>query len=162
MLVGALAVILNLVACSSTTKNNEPLTVADTKYPQLKAMNDLMGTGQISGLNIYPAMYPIDAAKKSLEGCATIEYVITEELKVTDVRLVASSNNSFGKSSLRNVTRATIENFQLDNYPLPIKLQTRFDFCLQEQGVSCKEKAKTKVCPGQDTISSIGSMILTM
>ena len=150
-----------LVACSSTSDSAKSVStnIDDAKYDSLQAYNDLMTTKQISGMHIFAARYPISAAKKSLEGCSTIQYVITEDLSIANIKVISTSNKDFAAAAVTNVKRAKFEDFKLANQALPIKLQTRFDFCLQEDGVTCQEKAETKVCKGTDTIYSIGSKI---
>lgn len=150
-----------VVACSSTSDSGQSSskTANDPKYNALQAKDNLMDTNQISGIKIFEARYPFEAAKKSLEGCATIEYVITEDLNISNIKVVSASNADFAASAVTNIKRAKFENFQLVNHSLPIKLHTKFDFCLQEEDVTCQEKAQTKVCKGQDTLYSIGSIV---
>ena len=149
--------ILLLSACSST--NDTASAVSESIYPELQVFDNLMEKNQISGLFIYQAKYPIKAAKKSVEGCVSIEYVITEAGMVDDIRMVASSNPLFDKEAISVVKRAQINDLRLAQHSLPIKLRTRFDFCLNESDVSCEEKAAAKICPAGDTLYSRGFLM---
>jgi TonB family protein len=58
-----------------------------------------MESSKWSQLNRFPARYPIKAARKFIEGCATIEYVLTPQNEIKDVRIIASTKKYFADAA---------------------------------------------------------------
>jgi protein TonB len=113
-----------------------------------------------SQLNRFPARYPIKAARKFIEGCATIEYVLTPQNEIKDVRIIASTKKYFADAA-----EDVIKNWDWSELPKniinqPLKTQTRFDFCLDKKpNQPCELITPKYSCPSKDIIYSAGSVI---
>jgi hypothetical protein len=134
--------------CASTKMNNE--------YAALSVTDNELNTSKWSQLNRTPARYPIHAVIKSIEGCATIEYVITSQNEIKDVNVIASTNKYFAKAAVN-----VIENWNWLELPQrtisqAVKTQTRFDFCFDKPNQPCSSITPKYSCPSKDIIYSTG------
>jgi len=96
---------------------------------------------------------------KSIEGCATIEYVITPQNEVKDITVIASTNKHFSKAA-----EDVIKNWKWSELPKniithPVKTQTRFDFCFDKPNQPCSTITPKYSCPSKDIIYSTGKRI---
>jgi len=143
---------LILVGCVSTPENKPD-------YSSLALSDGELLKDKWKDLNRYAARYPLAAAKSSKTGCATVEYVITPEYEIRDVVVTNASDKVFSKNS-KNV----ISNWKWSKLPKGIlssavKTQTRFDFCVESENISCTEAIESFSCAGADSISSIGALV---
>lgn len=134
--------------CASTSVDNE--------YSDLSVTDNELKSSKWSQLNRFPARYPIKAAMKSIEGCATIEYVITPQNEIKDVNVITSTNTLFAKAATN-----VIKNWQWAELPKsiltqPVKTQTRFDFCFDKPNQPCALITPKYSCPSKDVIYSTG------
>lgn len=90
---------LIMSGCVSTKVENE--------YSDLSITHNEIQSSKWSQLDRFPARYPKKAVMKSIEGCATIEYVITPQNEVKDINLVASTSKYFAKAA-ENVIQNSI------------------------------------------------------
>ena len=150
--IGILIITLIVSGCASTTMENE--------YSDLSVTDDEIKSSKWSQLNRFPARYPIKAAQKSIEGCATIEYVVTPQNEIKDIRIIASTKKYFADAA-----EDVINNWNWSELPKniinqPVKTQTRFDFCLDKKSNQPCELITPKYsCPSEDIIYSAGSVI---
>ena len=146
--IGLLITSLIVSGCVSTKVLNE--------YSDLSVTDNEIHSSKWSQLNRFPARYPLQAAMKSIEGCATIEYVITPQNEVKDINVIASTNQYFAKAA-KNV----IEQWKWSELPKSIvteavKTQTRFDFCFDKTNQPCSSFTPKYSCPSEDIIYSTG------
>jgi protein TonB len=149
--IGILFTILIVSGCVSTK--------VDKEYSNLSVTHNEMQTSKWSQLNRFSARYPKQAVMNSLEGCATIEYVITPQHEVKDITVIASTSPYFSKAA-KNV----IKNWKWSDLPKNIliqsvKTQTRFDFCFDKPNQSCSSITPKYSCPSEDIIYSTGMRI---
>ncbi|MBT1449780.1 energy transducer TonB [Glaciecola sp. XM2] len=149
--IGIMAAFILMSGCASTHPEKE--------YSHLSVTQDEMQSSKWSQLNRFPARYPREAVFERLEGCATIEYVITPQNEVKDITVVASTNKYFSKAA-----RDVINNWNWSELPKsilaePVKTQTRFDFCFDKPNQPCKLVTPKYSCPSDDIIYSTGSII---
>ena len=142
---------LIMSGCTSTKIENE--------YSDLSLTHNEVQSTKWEQLNRFPARYPKQAVMKSIEGCATIEYVITPQNEIKDVNIIASTNNHFAKAA-KNV----IKNWKWSELPkniitLPVKTQTRFDFCFNKPNQLCSTITPKYSCPSKDIVYSTGMRI---
>lgn len=145
---GVLIITLLASGCASTEVGNE--------YTDLPVTHNELQSAKWADLNRFPARYPENAAINSVEGCATIEYVITPQNEVKDVEVIAATERQFGVAATR-----VVQNWNWSDLPegiitKAVKTQTRFDFCFDEPNQSCKTVTPEYSCPGDDIIYSTG------
>lgn len=134
-------------------------TEVTKQYPYLSVTHNEMRSSKWSQLNRFPARYPVEAAQKSIEGCATIEYVVTPQNEIKDVRVIVSTRKYFADAA-----EYVIKNWNWSELPKniltqPVKTQTRFDFCLDKPNQPCELLTPEYSCPSEDIIYSTGSVI---
>ena len=150
--IGVLICTLIVSGCASTKMESE--------YSNLSVTDNAIKSSKWSQLNRFPARYPIPAAKKAIEGCATIEYVVTPQNEIKDVKIIASTSRYFADAA-----EDVIKNWNWSELPKniltqPVKTQTRFDFCLNKKpDQPCELIAPKYSCPSNDIIYSAGSVI---
>lgn len=140
--------VLVLGGCASTKVERE--------YNDLSLTNNELQSEKWKGLNRFPARYPEKATFGGVEGCATIEYVVTPQNEVKDIIVVAASKKYFANSAAK-----VVKNWKWSILPKnltsePIKTQTRFDFCLVQPDSLCKPNYSEYTCPSTDIIFSKG------
>ena len=141
-----------LVGCLSNPEN-------ESDYSGLVLSDGELLKDKWNNLNRFAARYPLAAAKTSMSGCATVEYVITPDYKIRNVVVINASDGVFSKNS-----KKVISNWKWSELPKglinsAIKTQTRFDFCVESEGASCAEVIKSFSCEGADSISPIGTLV---
>ncbi|CAM5220116.1 energy transducer TonB [Alishewanella longhuensis] len=55
--------------------------------------------------------YPIEAARDGKEGCATLEYVITPDYQITDVRIVETTARYFRPGGAEILTKVAVAKY---------------------------------------------------
>lgn len=140
---------LFVASCGSSLNNSDDMQVARGEFT----------TAKWRGLERFAAKYPLEAAKDNIQGCATIEYVVTPENNIKDIIVVSASHDMFAESAKDVVTKWNWS--KLPKYILTsdLKTQTRFEFCIREENGRCQAPDKEKACPGRDVIYSIGERI---
>ncbi|TRY33442.1 energy transducer TonB [Aliiglaciecola sp. M165] len=141
--------LLSISGCGSSFNNDSDMQIARGEFT----------TAKWKGLERFAAKYPVEAAKNNVQGCATIEYVVTPENKITDIRVVSSSHDMFAESAQEVITKWNWS--KLPKYILTsdLKTQTRFEFCLRQDDGTCQSAEKEKACPGRDVIYSVGQRV---
>lgn len=140
---------LVLSGCASTT--------TDSTYTDLSVTQGELKQDKWSDLNRFPPRYPEQAVMQSSEGCATVEYVITPDNELHDVRVVTATNRLFGTSATN-----VVQNWNWSDLPNgiisePVKTQTRFEFCFNASDQLCTGVEPVNACPGDDVIYSRGT-----
>jgi TonB family protein len=129
------------------------------EYPNLSVTHNEIQSSKWRQLNRFSAKYPIQTVKKSIEGCATIEYVITPENEVKDITVIASTNQYFSKAAQDVIRKWQWSVLPKNILSQAIKTQTRFDFCFDKPNQPCAAISPTYSCPGEDIIYSTGMRI---
>ena len=147
-LLGVLFVTAIVSGCTSSPAGNE--------YSEVPLTDNELQSEKWSQLDRFPPRYPENAAMNSVEGCATVEYVITPEHEIKDVTVVTATHRQFGTSAA-----AVVQNWRWSELPpgvitQPVKTQTRFDFCLDQPNQPCAAVTPDYSCPGEDIIYSSG------
>ena len=62
-------------------------TKAPDEYPNLAVTQNEIQSAKWQQLQRFVARYPISAATGSIDGCATVEYVITPQNEIKDLKL---------------------------------------------------------------------------
>jgi len=146
-LVGVLAI----SGCASTKNTVE--------YPNLAVTDNELAQPKWADLKRFPARYPEQAVVNSLEGCATVEYVITPDNEIKDVAVVESTNRHFSVAAKDVITNWKWKDLPNNIISEPVKTQTRFDFCFDKAGQACSTMEPEYSCPGQDIIYSRGMKV---
>lgn len=142
----------------SACANNQ--AVQDNKqYSNLPLTENAMNAPKWSALERFPARYPIAAAKKRVEGCATIEYVITPLNEIKSMKVISATQSYFAESAVNVLSNWKWAQLPKNLTSEPIKTQTRFDFCLNKPNVACETVKPEYSCPSTDIIYSSGSVI---
>jgi len=147
---GALIITLVASGCASTEIEN------GNEYANLPVSKNELQSAKWSTLNRFPARYPENAVMNSVEGCATVEYVLTPQNEVKDIKVVATTEKQFGTAAAK-----VVKNWKWSALPAGIiqqavKVQTRFDFCFDKPNQSCTTISPSYWCPGDDIIYSTG------
>ncbi|MDO6712784.1 energy transducer TonB [Aliiglaciecola sp. 2_MG-2023] len=134
-------------------------TKVEKEYSDLSVTQNEIQSSKWSQLNRFPPRYPKQAAIKSIEGCATVEYVITPQNEVKDITVIASTSKQFSKAAVN-----VIKNWKWSELPKniltqPVKTQTRFDFCFDKPNQPCSTITPNYSCPSDDIIYSTGMRV---
>ena len=134
-------------------------TKVEKEYSDLSVTQNEIQSSKWSQLNRFPPRYPKKAAIKSIEGCATVEYVITPQNEVKDITVIASTSKPFSKAAVN-----VIKNWKWSELPKsiltqPVKTQTRFDFCFDRPNQPCSTITPNYSCPSDDIIYSTGMRV---
>lgn len=142
--------LLALSACQSTTPSYQ--------YTELAYKDEELLNPQWQSLKRYSPRYPIEEASQGREGCATIEYVITPEHEIKDVRATAATSKYFAKESKRVVSLWEWQSLPQGQPKAPVKTSTNFQFCIETGDGHCAElSAYTQpLCQGKDIVPVIG------
>ncbi len=143
---------LGLVGCNTTPiEQYEGLQLTEAELLSEKWKN----------LERFPPLYPIEDARAGKEGCASVEYVITPDNEITDIKVVSSTSKHFAKQAQLNVKKWKWSELPKGIVKEPVKTNTQFQFCLETGDGHCSEKNsfENSQCTGEDAIYSIGYRI---
>lgn len=149
--IGILIAIFIMGGCASTKVEKE--------YSHLSVTRNEIQSSKWSKLNRFPARYPKQAVIKSIEGCATIEYVITPQNEIKDITVIASTSKHFSKAAENVIKKWKWSDLPKNILTQPIKTQTRFDFCFDKPNQSCSSLTPSYTCPSEDIIYSTGMRV---
>jgi TonB family protein len=146
--------VIAVAGCSSTSSQY------NSAYDSLPVTDNLLASQQWSGLKRFAPMYPVDQAKKGQSGCATVEYVITPDYQITNIKIVDTDGKTFGKEAEKVIQRWHWEDLNKGMLTQAIKTQTRFEFCLpDDKDCSTSSLVPSTECRGGDVITVVGSII---
>ncbi len=154
---------LSLLLCAAITLSACQTTPSpDSRFASLPVSSQPHATGPFSALPRVEPLYPIEEAKAGGEGCATIEYVVTPDYQLHDIVSSDFSSRFFAREA-----KAAILKWQWQQLPAglltePVKLQTRFEFCLENGEGRCAAEqlnARTQ-CRGDDLLPVVGHRVL--
>ena len=164
----AILVFSGLSACSNT-----PSTPVTVKYPEANAAQYAalqMSDGELlkpqwQALKRFEPRYPIEEAIKGNHGCATVEYVITPDYQIKDLRVVTATSTYFAKESMTQVKRWRWLELPAGILPAPVKTTSRFEYCLSGKEGPDNECDRGRMsqnteCSGADVQTSIGYRII--
>ncbi|WP_158681394.1 energy transducer TonB [Pseudoalteromonas sp. T1lg88] len=145
--------ILPLVGCKTTLTEQDQ----DIKLTEAELLSE-----KWNNLERFPPLYPIEDARAGKEGCASIEYVITPDYEIKDIKVVSSTSRHFAKQAKLNVQKWKWSELPEGLIQEPIKTNTQFQFCLETGDGHCSEKKsfENSQCEGEDLIKSIGYRIV--
>ena len=114
-----------------------------------------------AGLERFPPLYPIEDARAGKEGCASVEYVITPDNEIKDIKVVSSTSKYFAKQAKLNVKKWKWSALAKGIIQEPIKTNTQFQFCLETGDGHCSGNSliKNNQSTGSDIIYSTGYRI---
>jgi len=150
--ISAVIGIIVLAGCTLMSENK-------IDYSNLKVSDGEMLKDKWKDLSRFPARYPLASAKSSRAGCVTVEYVITPDYNVENIVVTDFSNKDFSNNSKDVISKWKWSEMPKGLLTTAIKTQTRFDFCVESEGLSCADVIDSFSCVGTDTISSIGTKI---
>ncbi|RVU34463.1 energy transducer TonB [Rheinheimera riviphila] len=134
-------------------------TKAPDEYTNLTVTQNELQSAKWQQLQRFVARYPISAASSSIDGCATVEYVITPQNEIKDLRIVTASHRDFADVVKKVVLRWKWSALPKNIIAQPVKTQTRFEFCLDKPNQPCALNIPVHACPGEDVLYSIGSVV---
>ncbi|MFC3094916.1 energy transducer TonB [Alteromonas sediminis] len=144
------SLIVLLLGCTSTSHQSS------TEYGVAERVQ--LSDQQKKTLERFPPKYPTRVASSGIEGCATIEYVVTPDFEVQDVNTLVASNPLFATEAQKVIKKWRWENLASDFKTGPLKFQTRFEYCLENGSGRCSMNTllnKTQ-CSGNDVVPSVG------
>lgn len=141
-----------LVGCGATSK--------DTGQPSIggQVTNATAENSPLAALNRFPPRYPRQQAKVFGEGCATVEYVVSQDHQISDIKVVSASHYDFGAAAEKVIPKWDWQSLPAGTLETPLKLQTRFEYCIDDGSGRCampRLVAKTQ-CSGSDVVASVG------
>ncbi|RUO59543.1 energy transducer TonB [Pseudidiomarina insulisalsae] len=125
-------------------------------YSDLPVTENELQADKWSELVRFPARYPQSAVLNGTEGCATVEYVITPENEIEDIRVTLATNREFAIAAAKVVQKWKWADLPTNIISEPVRTQTKFDFCFNKGNQSCTFVAADYSCPGEDVIYSRG------
>ena len=144
---GVFIIPLFVMGCSSTQQSQSPnAAVTPQKF----------NSPHFAELHRFPARYPESAVVNALEGCATLEYVVTPVNEVTEIQVIATTEQQFAIEAAKVIPKWQWSALPKGMRNEALKIQTRFEFCLEQPNQRCEAKAATSSCPGEDVIISKG------
>lgn len=156
-----------LGACSSTTSAPVATEAAATNtslYAALPVTDAELLKPQWQLLKRFEPRYPIEEAIKGRNGCATVEYVITPDYQIKDLRVVSATSKHFAKESLTQVKRWRWQELPAGLLHTPLKTSTRFEYCVSSKVGPDDECDRALMqqnteCTGTDVQTSVGYRI---
>ncbi|GLS84551.1 energy transducer TonB [Paraferrimonas haliotis] len=144
-IIGAVA----LVGCKSTPSD---------QYQDVQLTEAELLSKKWEKLERFPPMYPIEEARAGKEGCASVEYVITPDYQIEDVKVVYSTSKYFAKQAKLNVTKWKWSDLPQGIIQAPVKTNTQFQFCLETGDGHCSQPkpVNNEQCVGEDVVYSVG------
>lgn len=139
-----------LTACNSTP------TLNHTSLPLTEA--ELL-SGKWQKLQRKEPRYPLESAIAGNEGCATVEYVITADYAIEDIKVLESSNRYFAKQAKKSIARWNWSQLDKGIISTPVKTRTRFEFCIDNENdnhCSAATLITNATCSGKDVITAVG------
>ena len=136
-------------------------TTPSESYEGLLLKDGELLTSKWRSLTRFPPLYPITDAKAGTEGCTTVEYVITPDYEVKDVKVITSDSWNFSKQAKINIRKWRWSELPSGIIEQPVRTRTQFQFCLENGDGHCSEKklSESTQCPGTDVIYAIGRII---
>ncbi|WP_434952115.1 energy transducer TonB [Shewanella sp. HL-SH4] len=148
---GFLIITLMASGCASTKAENE--------YTNLPVTQNELKSSKWAELVRFPARYPESAVMNSIEGCVTVEYVVTPQNEVKDIKVITTTEKEFGLAAAKVVKSWKWSDLPKGIITQAVKTQTRFDFCFDKQNQSCTTIKPKYSCPSDDIIYSTGMRI---
>ncbi|MDP2560365.1 energy transducer TonB [Psychrobium sp. 1_MG-2023] len=143
---------LTLAGCNTTpTEQFQSLQLTEAELLSKKWAN----------LERFPPLYPIEEARARKEGCASVEYVITPDNEIKDIKVVSSTSKYFAKQAKLNVKRWKWSELAKGITQVPIKTNSQFQFCLETGDGHCSKRKPiaNNQCTGDDIIYATGYVI---
>lgn len=141
-----------LAGCSATDSSSDVSSHAPDASAKVSSLEDLQR---------FPPRYPKQQAINGTEGCATIEYVVGTDRKVSAVEAVSATNKDFAREARKVVSRWKWQSVSEAAFQTPLKFQTRFEFCLDQGNGNCAASvlATRGECSGDDVIAVVGRRV---
>ncbi len=107
-----------------------PAVPTSTAVPSIElGIESAFVDGPLVSLMRSAPIYPVDAARRGLEGYVIVEFDVLETGYVANVRVIESSHRVFEKSAVRAASKFRFKPLVIDGVPLPtIGLRNRFRF----------------------------------
>ncbi|MDZ7867875.1 MAG: energy transducer TonB [Rheinheimera sp.] len=163
-----LLVIAGLSACSRTTPPQAPAERAPTQHSSpfsaLPVTDAELLKPQWQALKRFEPRYPVEEAIKGRNGCATVEYVITPDYQIQDLRVITATSNHFAKESMAQVKRWRWQELPGGILQAPVKTTSRFEYCVSAKVGPDDECDRTVMqqntaCTGSDVHTTVGYRI---
>ncbi|MCH8536225.1 MAG: energy transducer TonB [Alkalimonas sp.] len=144
-----------LLGCSNTTPP------PPEQFPDLPLTEAELLTPQWQELERITALYPVEDARAGNNGCATIEYVITPDYQLADIKIIDATSRHFALEAARAITRWSWSELAPGKLTEPVKTRTRFEFCLEHNEGDCEESRlqQERQCRGSDVILAVGHIV---
>ncbi|PKG57124.1 hypothetical protein CXF82_11150 [Shewanella sp. GutDb-MelDb] len=133
-------------------------TAPTEQYQHVQLIEAELVSTKWESLERFSPQYPIETAREGKEGCASIEYVITPDYEIRDIKVIASNSKYFAKQAKLSIKQWKWSELSKGIIQEPIKTSTQFQFCLETGDGHCAEKSyfENSKCSGEDIIYSIG------
>jgi TonB family protein len=145
LLLGALC---TLTGCSHQTQS-----VHLTSLP-LSGITDV--NAQWSPISRNASRYPKEAILAEKMGCTSLEYVINKAGLAEQIRVLASSDEAFSEAAIETLQQWQWQATAANPRHLPVKSQTRFEFCIEHNDQPCDTRELAQICQGEDMVRSTG------
>jgi TonB family protein len=147
LLVGALCA---LTGCSHQTQSVQLTSLPLSKITDVNA--------QWSPLSRNESRYPKEAILAEKMGCTSLEYVINEAGRAEQIRVLARSDDTFSEAAMETLQQWQWQATAANPGHLPVKSQTRFEFCIEHNGQPCDTSGLAQLCQGEDMVRSTGQV----
>lgn len=157
MLITRIAKLIFLSFILQGCKTNKIHT--DSNYQNLPIQQGFLDNDTFHKFN--KKYYPMQRAIKGTEGCATIEYVVSNEPSIIEINVIASSHRDFSKTSKHAIKYWSWDLIPEGSIENIIKARNTFYFCIDDSQTikKCPIKQFENICPNSDRIDMISSRI---
>lgn len=164
----SLLCVAGLSACSSTTSTPSTASAATTadsyQFAELPVNDAELLKPQWQLLKRFEPRYPVEEAIKGRNGCATVEYVITPDYQIKDLRVITATSQHFAKESMAQVRRWRWQELPAGILQAPVKTSSRFEYCVSgkigpEDECNRALMKQNAQCTGSDVQTTVGYRI---
>ncbi len=91
-------------------------------------------------------------------GCAAVEYVITPDYQIKDIRLVHATSKHFAREAMLSVRKWQWADLPQGIITEPVKTKNRFEYCVETSEGYCAESRlrQERQCSGEDVLFAVG------
>ncbi len=113
-------------------------------------------------LERYSPLFPIEEARAGSEGCASVEYVVTPDYEIKEIKVAGSTSHHFATQAKRVISQWKWADLPKGILEAPVKTRTQFLFCLETGDGHCSQAPVLDLaqCGGDDIILSVAQKAL--
>ncbi len=139
-----------LTGCSHQTQSAHLIPIPLSDITDVNAHWSPLGRNE--------SRYPKEAILAEKMGCTSLEYVINAAGRAEQIRVLTPSEDAFSEAAMETLQQWQWQATAANSGHLPVKSQTRFEFCIEHNGKPCDTRGLAQRCPGEDMVRSTGQV----